>query len=202
MSQMPNYPLFALSGLIFWIYFSGSCSQLSQVFIKHAHLLKSLNVKKTLYAVSEQGAELVNFLAGIIVFIVFMYFLGLKASWNLVNIIPIIALFSVFTFSVGFILGALNVFFRDVGILWNTLNQALFFLTPIAYPISFVPQKYQFYLKLNPLYHFFVIIRNVLYEGVSPSLHSFGYCIIITLLFILIATLLYRRTQNGFISNL
>jgi len=201
-SQLPNYPLFALSGMIFWLYFAGSCTQLSNVFIKHSSLLKSLNISKTLYALSEQGAELVNFLIGIIIFFALMYLLGMKITWNLLYIFPIIILFSLFTFALGLILGSLNVFFRDVGILWVTLNQALFFLTPIFYSIDIVPAKYVFYLKLNPLYHLFFIIRNVLYEGVTPSIRHVEYSLVATIVLTLIAMFVYRRTQNGFISNL
>jgi len=201
-SNIEHYSLFVISGLIFWIYFSGSCNQLSQVFIRNSHLIKSLNVKKLLYPISEQGTELVSFLAGFILFLFLMLYFGLPINFNLLYIIPIIGLFSIFTFSVGLILGALNVFFRDVGILWNTLNPALFYLSPIAYSLDIIPEKYVFYFKLNPLYHFFYIIRNVLYEGKSPSLIHCIYCIIITGIFFLISMWVYRRTRNGFISNL
>ena len=109
---------------------------------------------------------------------------------------------SLFIFSVGLILGSLNVFFRDIGILWNTLNPALFYLTPIAYSIDIIPEQYRFYFKLNPLYHFLYIIRNVLHEGIAPDLKHSIYCMIITASTFLIAVFIYKRTKNGFISNL
>jgi len=80
-----------------------------------------------------------------------MIYLGMPINLNLLYIIPIIILFSAFTFSVGLLLGSLNVFFRDIGILWNTLNPALFYLSPIAYSLDIIPQQYLFYFKLNPL---------------------------------------------------
>ena len=201
-SQIHHYSLFVISGLIFWIYFSASTNQLSQTFIRNAHLLKSLNVKKLLYPLSEQLTELVNFLSGFILFLFLMYYLGLDINWNLLFIVPIIILFSVFCFSLGLILGSLNVFFRDVGILWNTLNAALFYLSPIAYSIDIIPLEYRFYFKLNPLFHFFYVIRNILYEGIAPSLHYTLYCVIITLVLFMLALFVYRKTKNGFISNL
>lgn len=201
-SDIPNYPLFVISGLIFWIYFAGATTQLSLVFIKNAHLIKSLNVPKTIYPITELGAELISFILGLIPFLIIMYFMGLHLTFNLLYIIPVILLFSTFIFSVGLILGSLNVFFRDVGILWSTVNPALFYLSPIAYSIKIIPLKYQFYLKLNPIYHFLEIIRDVLYLGKAPSLHYLGICIIITAITGSIAYLIYRKTRNGFISNL
>lgn len=201
-SGIAHYPLFVISGLIFWIYFSNSCNQLCQAFIRNSHLIKSLHVKKILYPVSEQGSELVSFLAGFVLFLVLMIWLSMPVGPNLLYILPVIALFTVFTFSVGLILGALNVFFRDVGILWNSLNPALFYLSPVAYSAGIIPEKFLFFYKLNPMYHFFYIIRNVLYEGKAPSLIHVVYCSIIAGVSAVIALLVYRKTRNGLISNL
>ena len=201
-SEIEHYSLFVLSGLIFWVYFSGSCNQLAATFIKNASLIKSLQLKKILYPFSEQLTELVSFLAGFILFIGLMIYLHLNVNSTILYIVPIILLFSIFTFSVGLILGSLNVFFRDVGILWNTLNPAIFYLTPIAYSIDIIPKEYAFYFKLNPLYHFLYIIRNVLHEGCAPEFYHSVYCIIITFITITISVLIYRKTKNGFISNL
>lgn len=201
-SEIENYSLFVLSGLIFWVYFSGSCNQLSQTFIKNTHLIKSLQVKKILYPISEQLTELVSFLAGFSLFIFLMIYLNLHINLSIIYIIPIIILFSVFTFSVGLILGSLNVFFRDVGILWNTLNPALFYLTPIAYSFDIIPQESSFYFKLNPLYHFLYLIRNVLHQGTAPDFRHSIYCVIISFITVCISIIIYKKTKNGFISNL
>jgi ABC-2 type transport system permease protein len=191
-----------LSGLVFWIYFSASCNQLCQTFIRNSHLIKSLNVKKLYYAVSEQGAELFNFFVGLCAFAILMYFLGMKLTWNLLYIFPIVLLFTFFSFSFGVILGSLNVFFRDIGILWTSLNPALFYLTPIAYSIEIIPKKYIFYFKLNPLYHFYYIMRNVLYQGNPPDIRYTLYCLVICVITFALAVFVYRKTRNGFISNL
>ncbi len=197
-----NYPLYVLSGLVFWIYFSGVTNQLSSVFIKNTHLIKALNIPKTIYPLTELGSELVSFLLGLIPFMVIMCFMGLHLTLNLLYIIPVILLFSVFIFSVGIILGSLNVFFRDVGILWNTINPALFYLSPIAYSFKIVPERFKFIVKYNPLFHFMEIVRNVLYQGQAPEMHYVGRCLMITLVTAVLAFLIYRKTRNGFISNL
>jgi ABC-2 type transport system permease protein len=197
-----NYPLYVLSGLVFWIYFAGGTSQLCQVFIKNTFLIKSLNIPKTIYPLTELGSELISFLLGLIPFMVIMCFLGLHISFNLLYIIPVIILFSIFILSLGIILGSLNVFFRDVGILWMTINPALFYLSPIAYSFKIVPEQYKFIVKYNPLYHFLELVRNVLYDGTAPSLHYTGRCLMITGVTVIVAILVYRKTRNGLISNL
>jgi ABC-2 type transport system permease protein len=201
--QIPNYPLYILSGLVFWIYFSGGSSMLSQVFIKNTHLIKSLNVPKLIYPITELGSELVSFLLALIPFMFLMYFqMDMKINLTMLYLIPVVLLFSVFIFSVGIILGSLNVFFRDIGILWNTINPALFYATPIVYSEKIIPEKYLFILKYNPLYHFMEIIRDVLFLGQAPSLHYLINCIIITAVTAILAFIIYRKTRNGFISNI
>jgi ABC-2 type transport system permease protein len=197
-----NYPLYVLSGLVFWIFFSGGTNQLCSVFIKNTHLIKALNIPNTIYPLTELGSELISFLLGLIPFMFIMYFMGLNISFNLLYLIPVILLFSIFIFSVGIILGSLNVFFRDVGILWNTINPALFYLSPIAYSFKIVPEQFKFIVKYNPLFHFMALVRNVLYEGQAPSMHYVGRCVMITSVTSILAILIYRKTRNGFISNL
>ena len=200
--QIPHYTLFVLSGLIFWIYFSGSCSQLSQVFIKHTHLLKSQNIPVSIYPVAEQSSEFVSFFIGLLPFTILMFFCGLHFTANLFYVIPVIILFTMFTFSVGLILGSLNVFFRDVSILWNTLNPALFYLSPIAFSYEIIPEKYRFIVHYNPLYYFLNLIRDVLYIGRAPVGRTVLECCLITLVSSGIAYLIFRKVKNGFVSNL
>lgn len=197
-----NYPLYVLSGLIFWIFFSGATGQLCQAFIKNAHLIKSLNIPRGIYPLTELGSELVSFLLALIPFMAIMVYLGLPLSFNLLYIIPVIILFSVFVFAIGIILGSLNVFFRDVGILWNTISPALFYLSPIAYSYQIVPEKYKFIVAYNPLYYFLELVRNVLYEGRPPEIYFLNICLLITLATVLPALFIYLKTRNGFISNL
>ncbi len=200
--QIKNYPLYVLCGMVFWIYFSGATTQLSNVFIKNTHLIKSFNLPKIIYPFTELGSEFISFLLALIPFMGIMFFMGMDYTWNLLYLFPVVLLFSVFVFSLGLILGSLNVFFRDVGILWNTINPALFYLSPIAYSYEIIPDKYRFIVKYNPLYHFLEIVRDVLYLGQAPSLHYLNNCLIITAITSVLAIFIYRKTKNGFISNI
>ena len=201
-SSIHNYPLYVISGLIFWLFFSEGTNRLCQVFIKNSHLIKCLNFPKLIYPIAEIGSELISFLLSLIPFIILMFFMGLEISFNLLYLIPIIILFVIFILAIGLILGSLNVFFRDIGILWLTLNPALFFVSPISYSYEIVPEKFNFIVTLNPLYYFLVIIRNVIYENQAPSLYHFIICLIFTISLLLLAIFIYLKTRNSFISNL
>jgi ABC-type polysaccharide/polyol phosphate export permease len=197
-----NYPLYVLSGLVFFLYFSEATNRLCNTFIKNSHMIKNYGLSKTTYPLAEIGGELTTFLIGLVPFMIIMYFMGMDFSLNLLYLFPIIILFTIFTLSVGIILGSLNVFFRDVGILWITLSPALFYMSPIAYNYEIIPEKFKLFIALNPLYHFLIIIRDVIYLNQAPQLRYVGICLIITLATSLIAIVIYKKTNNSFISNL
>lgn len=199
---IPNYPLYVLSGLLFFVYFSEGTNRLCGVFLKNTHMIKSLAIPKSTYAITEQGAELVSFSLGLIPFIIIMFFMGLKISFNLLYIIPVLVIFSIFIYSVGVILGSLNVFFRDIAILWSTLNPALFYLSPIAFSHDIIPVNMRFLVYLNPLFHFLQIIRDVLYHNQAPSVHYSLICLGITVIFLALSMVIFKATKNSFISNL
>lgn len=200
--SIANYPLFVLSGLIFWVFFSNTTNQLSSVFIRNASLIKSLNIPVNLYAFAELVSELMTSLLGLIPFMLLMGFFGMNVTWNLLWIIPFLVVYGAFAYSLGLILGSLNVFLRDVAILWNTINPAIFYLSPIAYSIDIIPARYKMVFLFNPFYYFFKITREILYEGTFPDLHTSLLCILFTSVFLLFAIWIFRKTHNGFISNL
>ncbi len=199
---IPHYPLYVLSGLLFFVYFSEGTNRLCAVFLKNSHLIKSIGLPKSSYAITELGSEFVGFILGLIPFTVIMLFLGLKISLNMFYIIPVILLYTVFIYSIGIILGSLNVFFRDISILWSTLNPAIFYLSPIAFTSDIIPVNFRYLVYMNPLFHFLQIVRDVLYFGRPPSLHYSLICLGITVMFYFLGLGIFKLTKNSFISNL
>jgi ABC-type polysaccharide/polyol phosphate export permease len=99
-------------------------------------------------------------------------------------------------------LSIINVYFRDVSILWNTITPALFYLTPIAFTIDIVPVKYQWILKANPLFHFFKAARDILYSNTVPSLTTWLYIIGLTLVSVFLGRIAFKKLRRGLISNI
>jgi ABC-type polysaccharide/polyol phosphate export permease len=197
-----NYPLYVLTGLIFWQFFSNATNQSIQSFIHNASIIKTINVKIELFPIAAVCAEVVALLFSFIPFLTLMYFFGLSFSWHFLLLIPALIIFSTFAYSLGIILGILNVFLRDVSILWNTLNPALFYLSPIAYNISIIPKNYLFFLKLNPLFHFFDVFRAILYQNSFPSTESWLIILSLTIGLYFISKLVVYKLEKGIISTI
>jgi ABC-2 type transport system permease protein len=111
-----------------------------------------------------------------------------------------VLIFALFTFGLNLLLCSLNVFFRDIGIVWATIQPAFFYLTPIAYPESLIEQKYKLIIKCNPIYYFIKLGRGIFYEPTMPSWQLWSRCIMLAIAMYLIGQFVFNRLKNQFIS--
>ncbi len=198
--SVQNYILFALSGLILWFFFSNVTSQSVGSIVGSAGLLKAINIPSYFFPLSEVLSELFNLMLTIAVFLVMMNWFGIVYSMKLFLILPLVLLFALFAYGLNLILSSINVFFRDIGIIWGTIQPALFYLTPIAYPENMIPDKYKLVIKLNPIYYFVKVGRTIFYDTFSPSAHAWNVCIMISFVTLGVGLLIYSRLKNQFIS--
>ena len=201
-SDIKNYPLFVVSGIVFWAYFLTATNMIMTTISSNGNILKSIPIPAYLFSLSSLLSAAFNFLISLIPFFIIMLFFGYHLSIHILLLFPLLILYSTFIFSVGLLLGSLNVFFKDVGLLWTALLPALFYATPIAYNLDIVPGKYQSILKLNPLAHFLDVFRSILYFNELPSLKIVTTLIISTTILLLISIWVYRKLEKGFISAL
>ena len=195
-----NYVLYATSGILFWFFFSNITSQGIQSIIQSAGILKSVSVPAILFPIAEVIGELFNLFLALVVYFILMHWFGIVYSFTLFWILPILILFSVFTLSITLVLASLNVFFRDFGILWNSIQPAIFYLTPIAYTENLIPNRFSFIIRLNPIYYFIKLFRYPLYLSQNPDMHLLLKCTIITAISFVCSLFIFNKLKNQFIT--
>ena len=141
------------------------------------------------------GVVLVNnvlLLAAILaVFAAMGHYPGSEALW-----LPLLmGLTILMAMGAGLILGVLNVFMRDIGQVVPVVLQALFWLTPIVYTVSILPQAYQRWFKFNPLYPLITSYQNVLVLGKPPEWHGLGWLLLATVILLGASLLVFRRAS-------
>lgn len=195
-----NYVLYAMSGLVFWFFFANVTNQTIGSIIGSVGIIKSINVPTIFFPLSEIISELFNLLLTLFVFLIAMYWFGIVYSPMLLLLIPCIILFALFAFGLTLILCSLNVFFRDVGILWTTVQPALFYLTPIAYPKEMITSHYPLIVTLNPIYYFIDLERTILHLHQLPSMQQWLSCIAIASVMFVSGYFVFNKLKNQFIS--
>lgn len=201
-ANMDRYPLYALIGLVFWTYFNNSINQIVNSIIYNASIIKTIAIPNILFPMSASFAEVITMLLSLVPFFFLMVFFGLKIGAVTLLIIPAIAILTMFTFGLGVFMCTFNVYFRDVGILWNTLSPALFYFTPIAYASNLIPPQYLVFLKFNPLYHYIQLMRDILYNNQVPSVQTWLLTGGMALIVFVAGTWMFNKFKKGFVSNL
>ena len=152
--DIPHYPVYLLTGTVMWSFFTECTMQGIKAIVVRGDLLRKINFPKYIVVVSATLTAAVNMLINLIVIILFALINGVTPSWNWL-LVPI-SLLELYVLSLGisFLLGAINVKYRDIASIWEVLIQALFYAVPIIYPISMVANVNAMAAKvilLNPI---------------------------------------------------
>jgi len=174
--QVDNYTIFLFCGLLPWLWIASGLSEGTSAIVSGGSLLtKSMFPAHVLSTVAVLTA-LVHFVLSLPLLFIFMFFAGMSFSWSLLFLPVVIALQFILMYGLGLMLASLNVQFRDIQHIVGNLLTFLFFLCPILYPISVVPERFRFTLEYNPLAVLITFYHNVILDGVLPSATNlFGF---------------------------
>lgn len=172
-ADIPNYPVYLLLGIILWNFFAEITSNGISAIVGRSDLIRKINFPKYVILLSNAVSALINLALNLLVVSVFLYLnhisLGIGALMALVYIAEIF----VFAVALSFILSALFVRLRDVNYIWEVFMQALFYATPIIYPLSMVTEqwpKVSQLLLLNPVAQAIQDIRQVVVTPTTETL--------------------------------
>lgn len=145
------YPVFAYLGLMYWNGFSSALLTVSNSLLSNAGVINKIYFPRLIPPLSATALSIVDFSFATIVFFVLLAVYRILPGWEgLLLIIPSLILAMVAAFSIGLFFAALNIKYRDVRTALPYLIQIAFFVTPVIYPLSLIPQKFQIYAYLNP----------------------------------------------------
>jgi lipopolysaccharide transport system permease protein len=145
------YPVFAVSGMVMWLFFANAMSRASESTIASSPLISRVYFPRVIIPLAAVIPSLVDFAVGFVVVIGAMLLYGTDPSLRLV-LLPVVVLVALTTaFGIGLWLSALHVRYHDVQHIVPFLILVGLFITPITYPFSLVPADLQPVYALNPL---------------------------------------------------
>lgn len=102
------------------------------------------------------------------------------------------------TCGILWILAAIGVYLRDIGQLVGVVTSVLMFLSPIFYPVSALPERFQPWLRLNPLTNVIEQARAVLINGVGLDWFQYGFSLLSSAALFLMGFLIFQKARKGF----
>lgn len=198
-SDIPNYPVYLLTGIVCFTYFSETISQCMMSIVGNASLITKVYVPKYIYPLSKSISSGINLLLSMIPLLLVMLFTGLWPK-PAVLLLPfgLICLF-VLSLGMGMLMATSMVFFRDTQFLWGVVSMLWMYATPIFYPESIIPDKLMLLYKMNPLYHIIRFCRSVLIDRISPEPKAYLLCLIACFVPLLLGLFVFKQQQDKFI---
>jgi len=207
-SDIPNYPVFFMCGFLPWSFFSASVMGSTGSIVGNAHLIKKVYFPREILPLSEVLANLVNFLVALTVLFAMLLVFRIPLT-PAVLMLPLIILVQViFCVGMALLLATANVFYRDTQHILEVVMQAWFFLTPIFYPITILPESAHvlgmtiniqlWARRLNPMASIIASYRDALYRGHVSGLDFFLRTAFQCLAILVIGYLVFYRLSRVF----
>ena len=169
-ANVRGYPVYVLSGLVAWTFFSQTTTAAMTQMVWGSSLLQRIYLPRTAFVVSAIGTGLVNLVLALVPLFLMVLVVGLPLSWTIAFLPVSIALLTAFCLGVGLLFSAWAIYFPDVAEMFQIVLIAWLYMTPIIYPTEVIPESYRYwFFHLNPMYYLVEIFRQPVYEGKLPS---------------------------------
>lgn len=175
------YP-YLVSGMLTWGLISSCLLELTETFSNSDNLLKQIKLPYSLYIHRIIARNMIIFFHNLLVMlpIYFLFHAGAKINLNTLLLLPGLLLFYVNAVIFGLIFAMIGARFRDISQIIKNLVQVIFFVTPIMWNPSILPQKDLIFVYANPVFSFLELIRAPL-TGQAPALLCYGMVMFMTL---------------------
>lgn len=207
-SDIPHYPVYLLCGTTMWSFFTECTQQGIQAIVNRGDLIRKISFPKYIVVVSATLTAVINALINLIVVIIFALLNGSTPSLSWLAVPFSMLELYLFSLGIAFLLGAINVKYRDITSIWEVLLQALLYAVPIIYPISMVAETSIAAAKIILLNPIAQSIQDIRYELIThETITTWNYInnpfitiipIIIVLLTLSLGSLYFRKKSKFF----
>lgn len=189
--DVQNFPVYFLTGSIFWAFFGGATSHAASLTIDAMEITRRVYLPRSVFVVAAVGVALVNLVLALVPLFLIVLFTGhpVHASWLFVPVSIVIG--ALFTTGVGLVVFTMASRFVDVKETYLVLVQAWFFLTPIVYTPAIVPERYRFIVRYNPMTYLVEVFRAPLYNGWLPGPNTLAFAALAAVSSLVIGWLFY-----------
>jgi len=207
-----HFAVSLLLGTVLWTFFTEATGQGMAAIVSRGDLIRKINFPKYIIVISGTISALINLTLNLVVVFVFILINGVDIKWSIFLFPLSILELYIFALALAFALAAVYVKYRDVSHIWEIFLQALFYATPIIYPLSLVVENAGPWiaklLMLNPVAQ---IIQDARYSAISnktlttqgfienPFLAAVPYGIVFLL--IIFAIFYFKKNQKYFAEN-
>jgi lipopolysaccharide transport system permease protein len=197
--QIEHYTYFMFIGLLPWIWFSSSVSGGASSISDRRDLLTKVRFPAQVLPASVVATNFCNFLLSMPLLIVLGLFLGRWPTWHIVAF-PLVVLTQLcVTLALAYLVSAINVTFRDLQQLVTNLLMMWFFITPIFYRATTIPEEFRAVMVLgNPMAVIVLSYQSIFYDHELPAMGPLAMWLGIALVLLSVASVIFERRREEF----
>jgi len=198
-SQGTPYPIFVYSGLLFWNYFSSALTNSSNSLVESQEMIKKVYFPRMILPISATLAGLIDLVISFIVLLLLMAAYHFSPHLIGIVLVPMLMLLTLLlAASLGLILSSINVKYRDVRAVLPYFIQIIFFLTPVIYPPTLIPQRFSWLLLLNPMTGIISACRASLLGQTPINWLGLGISVLIIFILAIFGLYYFKKTESFF----
>jgi len=198
-----DFGLYLFSGLLPWNFINASIAMGADCIISAERYLKKMYVPRVAFPVVSLGIEFINLLFSLLSMFIVMLLIGARFRLTVLLLPAALLLLAAFLFGLILMVSAWTVFFRDLSHIIEIALRALFYVTPILYPLSLLDNAaISAVLKLNPFYYFITLSQELVYSGVLPAPDLWAVCLALSVLSLLVGTWVFHKLEMELIFRL
>jgi lipopolysaccharide transport system permease protein len=192
------YPVFVLSGLVLWQFFSGALTDVSNSLVNNKDILTKVYFPRLILPISATISKFIDFLIATVLLIGFMVYYGYTPLLAGLLILPLLIIITFFAaLGLGLFLSSVNVKYRDVKYILPYFIQMMFFITPVVYPAS-LTGIYSWFLAMNPMTGVIKAARSALFNDFPMNWPQLGISALACLLILLFGFYYFKKTEKYF----
>lgn len=193
-----EFALVVFAGFTVFIFFSEIINRSPSLILSNVNFVKKLVFPLEILTYIVTGTALFQVLINMVILLIANLFIYKSLPWTFVFFPVILLVLVPFCLGLSWILASLGTFIRDIGHVVVVSTQILMFMTPIFYPVNVIPERFRYYIELNPLTLIVSEMRSIAIYGNLPdwkSLLVYGIC---GWLIAWIGFIWFQKTRNGF----
>jgi len=193
------YPIFAYTALLPWTYFASALNRSSGSVVSEAHLISKIYFPRVILPLAGTVSGIIDFAIAFVLLLGMMIWYGIMPTWGLLAL-PLFLLLALATaLAVGLWCSALHVRYRDVGYTVPFLTQCWMYASPVAYPVSLVPENWRFFYSLNPMAGVIEGFRWALLGKQGPDFGVMAVSAVVVVVLLVGGLVFFRRMENTFV---
>ena len=198
--------IFYMAGTVIWTYFSNILAETSSTFTSNSHIFGKVYFPRLVMPISVLFSKLIAFSIQFLFFICFIFYFKYKGSDIEITIYAwftpiLIIMMAMFGLGLGVIVSALTTRYRDLTILVGFGIQLFMYVSPVIYPISSLPERWQFYASLNPVAPIIETFRVGYLGSGTFSFVSLAISFFIIIVIMMVGILIFNKIERNFMDT-